>query len=124
VGYFRRNHLVPVPGVTNLDELNDLLVEACKQEGIRMIGERTMNVPQAASIEQEYLTPLQAEDFDLAEESFCRVDSKSCVIVPTNFYSTPLRAGTRARVRVLPARVEVIYQGKLVAGFAQKLTKN
>jgi hypothetical protein len=115
VGYFRRNHLVPVPGVANLDELNDLLLEACKQDEARMIGERTMNVAQAASIERQYLMPMQAEDLDLAEESFCRVDSKGCIQARTNFYSTPLRAGTQARVRMLSASVEVIYQGKLVA---------
>jgi transposase len=115
VGYFRRNHLVPVPSVANLDELNDLLLQACKQDGSRMIGDRSMNVSQAASIERLHLTTLEAEDFDLAEESFCRVDSKGCVMVRTNFYSTPLRAGTQARVRVLPISVEVIYQGKLVA---------
>jgi hypothetical protein len=40
-GYFRRNHLVPVPQVASLEELNVLLLEASKKDEQRMIGERS-----------------------------------------------------------------------------------
>jgi hypothetical protein len=66
-------------------------------------------------IERNYLLPLQSEDFEIAEESFCRVDSKGCVQVKTNFYSTPLRVGTQVRVRLLPSTVEVLYNGQVLA---------
>lgn len=81
----------------------------------RQIGERQLTVGQGLAIERGQLLPLQAEDFDLAEESFCRVDGKGCVAVKTNRYSTPLRVGLQARVRVWPASVEVFDEGEVVA---------
>ena len=115
VGYFRRNHLVPIPQAQTLSQLNDLLVEYCKDDLSRRIAGRQISIGQALAIEREHLLPLQSEDFDLSEESLCRVDSKGCIVARTNFYSTPLRPGTLARVRVLPATVEIYNEGKLVA---------
>jgi hypothetical protein len=43
------------------------------------------------------------------------VDGKGCVKARTNWYSTPLRAGTKARVDVLPAWLEVWHEGRRVA---------
>ena len=115
VGYFRRNHLVPIPQVQSLDQLNELLLAGCLKDQARLIGERTATVEQGLKIERDSLLPLQEEDFDLAEESFCRVDGKACVQVKTNRYSTPLRVASQVRVRVLPTTVEVIHQGEVVA---------
>jgi transposase len=115
IGYFRRNHLVPVPRARHLEELNAQLLIACQQDLERRISGRQMNVGQALHVERDHLLPLQSEDFQLAEESFCRVDGKGCVQVRTNFYSTPLRPATRVRVRVLPALVEVFHEGGVVA---------
>jgi hypothetical protein len=115
VGYFRRNHLVPVLKVATLDELNEQLLEACRLDYARRIGERQFTVGQGLTLERQHLMALQSEDFDLAEESFCRVDAKGCVQVKTNFYSTPLRVGTQTRVRLLPSQVEVVHNGQVVA---------
>jgi len=115
VGYFRRNHLVPVPRLASLDELNEWLLAQCQKDYARQIGERELTVGQGLALEREQLLPLQLEDFELAEESFCRVDGKGCVAVKTNRYSTPLRVGLQVRVRVLPASVEAFYEGGVVA---------
>lgn len=119
VGYFRRNHLVPILKVATLDELNERLLDACQKDYARRIGEREFTVGQGLALERHHLTPLQSEDFELAEESFCRVDTKGCVQVKTNFYSTPLAVGTQARVRVRPSQVEILYQGQVVAHHAR-----
>src|SRR5207247_2347749 len=50
-----------------------------------------------------------------AEVSFLVVDGRGCVKARTNWYSTPLRAGTKARVNVLPAWLEVWHEGRCVA---------
>ena len=114
VGRFRRNHLVPVPAVPDWVALNTLLEAACRRDEKRRIGERDCTVGEATQIEQSHLLALQ-EGFELAEESFCTVDGKGCVQARTNFYSTPLRVGTRCRVRVLAATVEVWQDGRCVA---------
>jgi transposase len=115
IGYFRRNHLVPVPQVTSLAELNDQLLQACRADGGRVIGERAQSVGTLLKAEQAHLLPPPAEDFEWAEEQFCRVDGKGCVQVRTNWYSMSLRPGVQARVRVLAASVEIHHQGRLLA---------
>jgi transposase len=119
VGYFRRNHLVPVPQVHSLEEFNAQLLDACRQDEARLIGERNLRVGEGLQVERQHLLPLAEDDFEIAEESFCRVDGKGCVQVKTNFYSTPLAVGTQARVRVLPSQVEVLHQGQMVARHAR-----
>lgn len=114
VGRFRRNHLVPIPKVQDWAELNASLADACRRDQARRIGERAATVGEAMQSEKSHLLPL-SEGFDLAEESFCLIDGKGCVQARTNFYSTPLRVGTRCRVRVLAATVEVWQDGKCVA---------
>jgi transposase len=115
VGYFRRNHLVPVPQVERLEELNQLLLDACQADEQRRIAGKPHTVGEAMQIEREHLLPLAAEGFELAETSFPRVDSKGCVKVRTNCYSTPLKPGTCPQAKLLPAYVEIWQERKCVA---------
>lgn len=115
VGHFRRNHLVPVPQAEDLAALNAFLLRACQHDENRLIGERLQSVGALLVLERNHLLPLPAEGFELAEIRSCVVDTKGCVKTHTNAYSTPLRAGTKAEVRVLPATVEIWQAGKQVA---------
>jgi len=115
VGYFRRNHLVPVPRVENLEQLNQLLLDGCHQDEQRRIAGKPHTVGEGMRIESGHLQSLPAEGFELAEISFPIVDGKGCVKVRTNCYSTPLRPGAQTRVKLLPAYVEVWQEQELVA---------
>jgi len=107
VGYFRRNHLVPIPQVQDLQELNRHLVRRCRQDEQRRIAGKSSSVGEAMRIEREHLLPLATEGFELAETSFPTVGAKGCVKVRTNWYSTPLKPGTRCQARLLPTYVEI-----------------
>ena len=76
VGYFRRNHLVPIPQAKNLEELNEQLRSYCQQDEQRRIAGKPMLVGEAMRIERQHLLPLTAEGFELAETSFPTVDGK------------------------------------------------
>ncbi len=115
VGYFRRNHLVPVPQVKDLEELNELLGQDCRADEQRRIAGKPMRVGEAMRIERELLLPLEGEGFELAEISFPTVDSKGCVKVRTNCYSTPLKPGARPQAKLLPAYVEIWQERECVA---------
>jgi transposase len=115
VGYFRRNHLVPVPRAQDWADLNERLLAASREDEQRLIGEREQRVGEGMMLEREHLLPFPEERFELAEMSYPVVDTKGCVRVRTNFYSTPLRAGSRPEVRILPASIEVWSEGRLVA---------
>ncbi len=115
VGYSRRNYMVPVPQAKDLVELNAHLLARSQEDEKRKIGDRAQSVGAGTVIEREHLLPLAPEGFELAEVSFLIVDGKGCVKARTNWYSTPLRAGTTARVRVMPAWLEVWHEGRCVA---------
>lgn len=114
-GYFRRNHWTPVPRAKDLEGLNAYLLASCREDEERVIGDRRQPVGAGMAIEREHLLPLAAEGFPLSEVCFARVDAKGCVKVRTNWYSTPLRAGVKVRVDVLPSHIEVRHDGKCVA---------
>jgi hypothetical protein len=114
-GYFRRNHLVPLPEARDLEHLNELLLTGCKEEEHRVIAGRSQTIGAGMAMERDYLLPLPGEGFDLAAVSFPLVNSSGCVNVLTNFYSAPLPVGTRAEAKVHAAYVEIWHESKCVA---------
>jgi hypothetical protein len=114
-GYFRRNHLVPVPSVADLDALNAFLLTGCREDEARVLDGRSEPVGVAMVAERDHLTARQPDGFDLADVTFPLVDKQGCVLVKTNAYSVPLRAGSRAEARVYPLHVEVWHSGRRVA---------
>jgi len=115
VGYFRRNPWTPVPQARSLEELNQFLEAACRQDEARHIQGRERSVGAAMALERAHLLPLPGEGFELVETSFPVVDTKGCVKVRTNWYSAPVKAGTTVQVKVQPAAIEVWQEGECVA---------
>ncbi|MGD0964915.1 MAG: IS21 family transposase [Candidatus Acidiferrales bacterium] len=113
-GYFRRNHMVPVPKVASWEKLDALLLESSKEDEQRIIGERAQTVGAGMSLEQEHLKGLK-EGFDLAAVHFPHVNTSGCVKVLTNFYSVPLPVGLEVQAKVHSAYVEIWHQGECVA---------
>ena len=114
-GYFRRNHLVPVPWVADLDALNALLLADCRADEARILDGRTEPVGVAMVAERDHLLPRAPEGFDLADVTCPLVDKQGCVVIKTNAYSAPVRAGTRVEARVYPLHVEIWHSGHRVA---------
>lgn len=114
-GFFRRNHLVPVPAARDYAHLNELLLEGSKKDEIRVVGDRSLSVGAAMIMEREHLLPLVKEGFDLTAVRFPTVNTSGCVKVLTNFYSVPVAVGTEVQAKVHAAYVEVWSQGKCVA---------
>jgi hypothetical protein len=115
VGYFRRNHWVPVPKASNWEELNQHLLKACQQDQHRRIGERSQSVGEGMQQERGNLLPLAEEGFQLAEVSFPRVTHQRLVPVRTNWYSVPARVGSQVEARVRAAVVEFWQDGQCLA---------
>ena len=111
-GFFRRNHLTPVPVARDYEHLNELLREASQQDEQRMVGERSVSVGVAMATEREHLLPVAKEGFDLAAVRFPVVNTSGCVKVLTNFYSVPLATGTVVEAKIYAAYVEIWHQGK------------
>jgi transposase len=115
VGYFRRNHLVPVPAVADLEALNALLLAGCRADEGRTLDGRGEAVGVAMAAERDQLLRPAAEGFQLADVTFPLVDKQGCATVKTNAYSVPVRAGTRVEARVYPLQVELWHGGRRIA---------
>jgi len=115
VGYFRRNHWVPVPQARDLAELNQHLLLACQQDQQRVLAGRGESVGVRMRSEQEHLLPLAREGFELTESSFPIVDGSGCVKVRGSFYSVPLKTGSQVQAKIGSTYVEVWQEGRCVA---------
>jgi transposase len=116
VGRFRRRHLVPVPEVSSLEELNRRLEGAARADLSRTITGRAHTVGEALAEERPALRGLPREPFDAAEHLRPRVDSKSLVTVKQNRYSVPVAlAGLRVAARVGAREIVIAHHGREVA---------
>jgi len=122
VGYFRRNHLVPVPEVGSLAELNARIAAAEQAEDARRIGARIRTIGQDFAAEAARLIPLPDEPFETGLLLTPRVDRYSQVTVRMNRYSVPVRLiGRQVRV-VLRSSELVIYDGRHEAARHGRMT--
>ena len=111
-GRFRRNHLVPVPAVNTLAELNEYLIECDRRDDARRIANRTLNVGDHFAIEAPLLRPLPTEDFETGLVLTPRVDRYSRITVRQCHYSVPARLiGHRVRV-ILRASELIAFTGR------------
>jgi len=116
VGRFRRNHLVPVPAVDDLAQLNAMILAGCEADLARRIVGRRETVAQAWASERPLLRALPGEPFDSAEAAAPRVDAKSLVTVRQNRYSVPVAlAGLKVSARIGAREVTISHGGKTVA---------
>ena len=111
-GRFRRNHLVPVPKVDSMAELNALLAGYDTADDARRISNRTMSVGQHYAFEATLLRPPPTELFETGLTVTPRVDRYARVTVRQCHYSVPARLiGHRIR-GVLRASEVVLFEGR------------
>lgn len=116
IGYFRRNHLVPVPEVDTLAELNELVDQWDLQDETRRIRSRPRTVGVHFTVEQPRLKPLPVERFETGRWFTPRVDRYAQVTVRANRYSVPVHLiGKSVRVLVHASELVVFDEGREVA---------
>ena len=113
--YFRRNHWVPVPKASSVEDLNHQLLEGCREDERRQVAGHPDLVGIAMIKERDSLLAPVERGFDLSEVCFPQVDGMGCVRVRTNLYSVPAAPGTTVEVRVRPSHIEVREEGRPIA---------
>ncbi|WP_234431319.1 Mu transposase domain-containing protein [Streptomyces sp. NRRL F-5053] len=129
IGYFRRSHFVPVPEVSSLAELNEMVEQWGRQDDARRIGARSKTVAECFALEQSLLRPLPDEPFETGRMFTPRVDRCGQIAVRTNRCSVPIQLiGKRVRVVlhvshlvVYDKNVEVARHERLIAKGAARL---
>ncbi len=116
VGRFRRRHLVPVPVVGSLDELNARLRAGCEADLDRHITGQRRTVGVALSAERPLLRSLPDERACTDEQATPRVDAKAMITVRQNRYSVPVSlVGLRVLAQIGARQVTVSHDGRTVA---------
>jgi len=120
IGWFRRNHLTPVPAFDTLADLNAFLERCDTADDQRWVTGRGPGagdrVHALAALERSALWMLPAERFAAVTRLTARVDTKSRVCVRQCFYSVPARhTGQRVTVELGAETVTVIVDGATVA---------
>ncbi|HTT88305.1 MAG TPA: IS21 family transposase [Acidimicrobiales bacterium] len=116
VGRFRRRHMVPVPKVASMAELNEFLEAAMAKDSLRFVTGRRLRVGEHLALEVTELRPLPAEPFGYAAFGSFRVDRKARVFVRGAFYSVPARySGRRLDVRIGAEMVQALDGARAVA---------
>ena len=106
-GRFRRTHLVPMPVVASLAELNTRLAEFDRRDDQRRITGRPQTVAHDFNLEARVLAPLPAEAFETGLTLAPRVDRHARITVRQCRYSVPAKLIGR-RVRVLLRATELL----------------
>jgi hypothetical protein len=116
VGRFRRRHLVPVPVVGSLEELNGRLRAGCEADLGRRITGQARTVGQALAAEQPLLRALPSESAQTAEQATPRVDAKAMITIRQNRYSVPVElVGLRVLAQIGARTITVFHAGRTVA---------
>ncbi|MDF2709803.1 MAG: family transposase, partial [Nonomuraea muscovyensis] len=124
IGYFRRNHLVPVPDVATIDELNAMIDRWDVEDEVRRIRSRPQSIGERFAIEAPLLRPLPTERFETGRLFTPRVDRCSVIVVRTNRYSVPARLiGQAVRVMLYASHLVVYHKGQEVARHERLIAK-
>lgn len=124
VGRFRRRHLVPVPRVASMSELNDLIAVGDIVDDGRRIWGRPVTVGEHFALEAGLLRALPADVFDTTLLLTPRVDTKSRVCVRQCFYSVPVRyVGRHIDVRLSAESIEALDGNRVVAWHPRLVAK-
>jgi len=116
VGRFRRRHLVPMPEVETLAELNVLLRAACILDLERTITGKDETIGESLEREREALKDLPEYPYITYDVADVRVNDKSMVCARQNLYSVPCRLiGRKVQTRIHARTIEVYWDRKLVA---------
>lgn len=121
VGWFRRNHLVPVPEVDTLAELNAMIEAWDAEDDARRIAARPRTVGELFAAEAPLLKALPFEVFETGRWFHPRVDRYAQVTVRTNRYSVPVRLIGRKVAVLLHASHLIIHDGRVEVARHERL---
>ncbi len=122
IGYYRRNHFVPVPEVASLTELNALVDQWDLDDEGRRLRSKTRTIGEYFAQEQPLLRPCPARCSRPDAGSLRWVNRFGQVTVRCNSYSVPVRfIGRQLRV-LLHANDLVVYDGRTVVAHHERLS--
>lgn len=125
VGWFRRNHLVPLPKLGNVAELNEFIDECDEADLGRVIEGKRATVGADFEVERLSLSALPTSHLEIGVALKPKVDAKSRVWVRQCRYSVPVKfIGRRVDVTLRADEVIISFGGRVVAHHARLVHRN
>ena len=116
VKYGRLNFFVPVPQVNDLDELNGILLQMCRDDLNRRLRGKSASKAELLAQDQAAFLPLPAGVFDACRKQPTRASSLSLVRFDNNDYSVPVAyAHHDILVKGYVDRVVLLHNHRVVA---------
>jgi transposase len=117
VRYARQNFLVPVPQVSDYEQLNRLLVDCCRSDLERVLrGKRSLSKRQLLAEDIVAGSALLDDKFDYRKTASTFASSESLVRYDTNDYSVPVSSAHHSVTIKASVRFIEVYQlDKLIA---------
>lgn len=118
VGLVRRNFFVPVPNISNIEELNAQLLEYCSMYRDHKISGKIMTVGEMAENCKERWIPLPPYRYDTSNTIQVKVDDFSFVRFDHNKYSVPYQYSSKTiTVKGSGNKVRMMYNGNVIAEY-------
>jgi len=116
IKYARCNFLVPVPQVRSLEQLNQRLLEQCKNDLVRKLRGKSSSKQELLEEDRMAFLPLPSGKFDACRKRATMSNSLSLVRFDGNDYSVPVRWAHHSIVaKGYADRVEVAFQDQVIA---------
>lgn len=116
VGYSRRNFLVPVPELDDLDAFNEILAANCRQELQRQVRGKQGTKAELLEEDVRAMLPLPPTPFEARRIEACQANSLSLVRFDRNDYSVPTQYAHRAVTAIGGIeRVRLVVQDQVIA---------
>ncbi|WP_148137115.1 IS21 family transposase [Candidatus Formimonas warabiya] len=122
VGYSRRNFLVPVPRISDIEELNHKLWNACiSYRENHKVEHRNHPVKVMYQEEVRFLNTIPRFRFDTSKTAITRVDDFSTVRYEKNNYSVPARYLRKdVTVKGYANSVCILHEGSVIATYSRQ----
>ena len=116
VDFGRANFLVPVPKVSSLGELNEMLDERCRTDLQRQLWGKSGTKEVVLTEERTAFLPLPAQECEARRITQADASSLSLVQFDTNRYSVPVKyAHRRITVVATVDDVKLVFENQLIA---------
>lgn len=122
VGYSRRNFLVPVPRVNDIEELNQKLWKACiNYREHHKVEHRSAPVAVMYQEEARFLNTIPGFRFDTSKTAIAKVDDFSTVRYEKNNYSVPTKYLRKdVTVKGYANSICILYEGSVIVTYPRQ----
>jgi transposase len=120
----KQKFFTPIPSVSHLDEMNQMLLEKCIAYETTIVPRTSSTVKEAFEEDKQHMLPLPLRPLECCRNLYVKSNSLSMVNFEGNAYSVPVAyASSKLTCKVFAERIEFYIQGNQIASHERCLGK-